>query len=530
MARLSRLITLASSTLIITFAIAHTPCSSVHARDIVVPGANVVSISGIEATNATVDTVPPTHGLNFCNVSVILTHPGVNDSVLVEVWLPTKDWNGRFQATGGGGFASGASYIFLAPAIAAGYAASQTDGGNIGNGYGFNPQALTPDGQVNWGLLTDYAYRSLHDMAIVAKTVIKTYYGKAPNYSYWNGCSEGGRQGLVEAQMYPDDYDGILAASPAINIPSLILGVQWPYTVMQQEKYSPSECEYTAFINASIAQCDILDGVKDDIISNPQGCLFDPYILVGETISCDGREVTISKVTAGIYKKVLDGPTAPCGDKLWYGQTIGTGFNGIYPGDVGVVTINGTTTSFPMPLSESYIRYLLKRDPSYDTSKITYSDFAKLFAQSNDEYGSIIASNNPNLSAFRDAGGKMISWHGLADNTVFPDGTIDYYSKVEEVTGGMSDVNDFYCLYLVPGANHCGGGYGPLPTDPLGALVSWVEHGIAPEVLAGQYIDVNGAVVNHNICRYPLVSRYDGKGDPNSASSYTCATSFGTAV
>lgn len=559
-----------ASTLVAICAVVCAPCSSFHARDIVVPGAEVVSISGIQATNITVATDPPIYDLNFCNVSVILTHPGVKDSVLVEVWLPTENWNGRFQATGGGGYTSGLGDTALAPAVTAGYVASQTDGGNIGTIFELNPRALTPDGQVNWSLLTDYGYRSLHDMTVVAKAVIKTYYGKAPSYSYWNGCSAGGRQGLVQAQMYPDDYDGILAAAPAVDVPSLVMAIQWPYTVMQQEKYSPSQCEFTAFINASITQCDGLDGVKDSIISNLQDCLFDPYSLVGKNISCEGRKVTITNVSAGIYQKILEGPTvpygdniwyeqnmgtgfnglytgtvttnatpgiygkildgttAPYGDKLWYGQNIGTGFNGLYPGNVDVVTANGTTVSYPSSISRSYIQYLLKKDPLYDTSKITYSDFAELFAQSNDEYNWIIGSNNPDLSAFRNGGGKMITWHGLADNIIFPDGTLNYYHQVEDVMGGTSAVSDFYRLYLVPGVNHCGGGYGPLPTDPLGALVAWVEHGTAPDILKGQYTDVDGAIVNHNICRYPLVSRYDGKGDPKSADSYTCATSFGT--
>lgn len=149
---------------------------------------------------------------------------------------------------------------------------------------------------------------------------------------------------------------------------------------MIQDKYIPSQCEFTAFINASIAQCDGLDGVEYGIISNIQDCAVDPYSLVGQKIICDGRKSTISNVTAGIYRKILDGPTTPSGIKLWYGMNIGTGFNGIHTGDLDVITTNGTTTAIPSPLSESYIRYFLKKDPSYDTAKITYSDFADLFA------------------------------------------------------------------------------------------------------------------------------------------------------
>ena len=519
-----------ASTLLATSVIAGTTCSGIQNHDLVVPGAQVISITAIEETNVTVPTLPPTSGLNFCNVSVILTHPGANDSVLVEVWLPTHDWNGRFQATGGGGYSSGLGETALAPALAAGYATSQTDGGNIGVGFDLNPQVLTPAGQVNWPLFVNYAYRSIHDMTIVAKAIVHTYYGKAPSYSYWNGCSTGGRQGHIQAQMFPGDYDGILAASPVINLPSLGMAIQWPYTVVQQENYIPSQCEFMAFINASIAQCDRLDGVEDGIISNLQDCAFDPYSLIGEKISCDGKKVTISNVMATIYEKIYHGPTTLSGVRLWYGFNTGTSFNGLYPGDLDLVTVNGTTTAIPSPLSDDFIRYLLKKDPSYDTAEITYSDFVKLFAQSNLEFDWIIDSNNPDLSQFRKQGGKMITWHGLTDNIAFPEGTVNYRERVDNVMGGTSAVDDFYRLYLAPGVNHCGGGYGPVPTDPLSALVAWVENGIVPETLAAQYVDVNGAVVNHNICRYPLVSRYNGKGDPTSASSYTCATSFGVAA
>jgi hypothetical protein len=516
----------ALSILLTHIALASNSCASITCNDLMVPGAEVVSVTSIEGVNVT---IPPTSGLNFCNVSVILTHPGANDSVLVEVWLPTDGWNGRFQATGGGGFSSGFGDGYLAPVLAQGYATSQTDGGNIGSGFVLNPQALSLDGQVNWGLLVDYSYRSIHDMAVVAKAVIQAYYGKAPNYSYWNGCSTGGRQGMVHAQLYPGDYDGILAASPAINAPSFVMGIHWPYTVLQQEEYVPSQCEFSAFVNASIAKCDGLDGVEDGIISNLQDCEFDPYSIVGQKISCDGKKITITKATAGIYQKIYNGATTTSGRKLWYGFNTGTGFNGLYPSDLELVTVNGTTTAIPPPLSDNYITYLLEKDPSYNTSGITYADFDKLFAQSILEYDWILGDNNPDLSQFRGLGGKLISWHGLADSLIFPNGSLDYRQRVDDQMGGTSAVDHFYRQFFVPGVNHCGGGYGPVPTDPLSSLIAWVEQGQAPETIAGQYVDVQGAVVDHNICRYPLVSRYDGKGDPKSADSYTCATSFGAA-
>lgn len=179
----------------------------------------------------------------------------------------------------------------------------------------------------------------------------------------------------------------------------------------------------------------------------------------------------------------------------------------------------------PFPVADSFIKFFLEKNPRYNTSSITYSEFNQVFAQANNEYNSVIAINNPDLSAFRAAGGKMITWQGLADNLVFSEGTVKYYQQVEKAVGKESTA-DFYRLFLAPGAGHCYGQSGPIPTDVLAPLVDWVEKGIAPETLPAQLIAPGPVEVTRNLCRYPLVSRYDGKGDRNSASSYTCATSF----
>ncbi|OCL04030.1 tannase and feruloyl esterase [Glonium stellatum] len=502
-----------------------TSCASVAAPT--VPGAQVLSIGGNEAHNVSVAAVPGllgsvVTGLNVCNVTVVLTHPGANDTVTVTVWLPLQGWNGRFQATGGGGYATGVGVLALAPAAAAGYAAAETDGGHDSNLESPSSWALTSTGAVNWPLLTDFASRSLQDMAVVGKAVTASYYGTGPRYSYWNGCSTGGRQGLMEAQRYPDDFDGILAASPAINWPSFIVAQQWPQVVMNVEQTFPSQCEFQAFVNASIADCDGLDGVLDGVIADPGECKFDPYKLVGSTILCDGSEVTISWKTADIVRKTLDGPTAPNGSKLWYGLNVGASFSG----NSNTTIVNGTTVGDPFPISDTWIQYFLEKDPDYNTSSITYSKFAQLFAQSNAEYGSVIGTDNPDLSAFRAAGGKMITWHGLADQLIFPNGTVNYYERVKREMGGATTVDDFYRLFLAPGVAHCVGGNGPAPTSPFDAVVAWVEQGKAPDTLPAKVVDTSGATVTHDICVYPLVSRYDGKGDPKSASSYSCSTSF----
>lgn len=262
-----------------------------------VPGATVLSISGAEVHDYSSPPLPPffldtVSGLNVCNVSVFLTHPGVNDHVLVQLFLPLTAWNGRFQATGGGGWATSFGEVQLSRAAAGNYAASRTDGGHVDNFYDPSSWALGPDGKPNIGLLTNYASRSLHDMAVVGKAVIQSFYGKEAAYSYWSGCSTGGREGLAEAQLFPDDFDGILAAAPTINWPSTITADEWPQVVMNNEGYFPSQCEYNAFLGAAVKTCDALDGVTDGVIGNLDACKFDPTKLVGTSLTCPGGDVS----------------------------------------------------------------------------------------------------------------------------------------------------------------------------------------------------------------------------------------------
>ncbi|TVY81199.1 putative feruloyl esterase [Lachnellula suecica] len=505
-------------------------CSSI--TNLNIPGTNILSITGNIVLNYTVPAVPPVllspiNGLNFCSVTVVLTHPNENDTVTTTIWLPLSGWNGRFQGTGGGGFSAGLGPLGLGSAIQGGYSAGSTDGGNLGLFFDILPAALTSNGSINWPLIEDFGSRSVHDMAVIGKAVTEQYYGTPPLFSYFGGCSNGGREGYAAAQKYPRDFDGVMAASPVPGFAKISVAAMWPYTVMVQEKTVPSECVFNAFVNASIAQCDGLDGVLDGIISDVESCFYDPYTLVGKQVACDGEIVTIDEATSKVVQMVHDGLTSPSGEKLWSGQNWGTGFVGLYVGNLATSTQNGTTTPIIPEGSSQYIKYLLKRDPSFDISSLSYADLTALFHQSVAEYEAILGAGNPDLSGFRDAGGKLLSWHGLADSLIYPNGTVLYRQEVDALMGGTEAVSEFYRLFLAPGVNHCGGGYGPVPTDPLGALVAWVENGTVPETIAGQFTDGVGDVVWRDICYYPLVSRYDGHGDPKVASSYDCSTSRG---
>ncbi|MFC0623603.1 tannase/feruloyl esterase family alpha/beta hydrolase [Kribbella deserti] len=455
--------------------------------------------------------VPP-----FCQVQVTLTHPGAGDNVWIRLWLPATGWNGRFQATGGGGFSMHQGDPALAVAIKEGYAAASTDGGV---GFDFeNPSswALTTKGQVNRELLKNFAYRSLHDLAVAGKAVTKAHYGKAPAYSYWNGCSTGGRQGMMNVQRFPNDYDGVNAAAPAINWSRFVMADLWPQVVMNTERVYPSACEFEAFRQAAIKKCDPNDGLVDGIVREPGECWFDPSTLIGKQVECKGQTFTITRAEVNVVRKIWGGA------KTWYGAQLWPGFDPSTDFTATASTTthpDGTTTAGPaFQISENWVKYFLKRDPSFDIKTIGYREFERLFRQSYREYNDIIGTEDADLTAFRNAGGKVLTWHGTEDSLIHYAGTINYRERVERRMGGAAKVDRFYRVFLAPGAEHCGPAAGAAPIDAMAPLVDWVEQGKAPETIAAATF--TGAT--RDLCRYPLKSYYNGTGDPKQASSYTC--------
>ncbi|MER6943126.1 tannase/feruloyl esterase family alpha/beta hydrolase [Nonomuraea sp. NPDC000554] len=492
-------------------------------------GTAVESVTAVRREGGTV-TIPPVPPLTdvveipdvpaYCDVTVTLTHPGVGDHAKVRTWLPETGWTGRFQAVGGSAFAAGDYGAGLAGAIKSGYAAATTDAGV--STYIDTSWALNSDGKVNTALLKNFADRSQHEMAVVGKQVVNEVYGRPVSYSYWNGCSTGGRQGYMEAQRHPSDFDGILATAPAINWDEFEVATLWPQVVMNEENTFPSPCEFKAFNEAAVKACDPLDGAPDGVIGDPATCAFDPRKLIGKSVECDGEQEIITAADAAVVRKIWDGPRTPSGKKLWSGIPIGAGF------DLAGTRIDadGNRVGAPFPVPAIWVATFLKRQPSYDLSTITYAEFAKLFEQSQTEYDTIIGTDDPDLSAFRRSGGKLLTWHGQADELIPAQGTVDYRRRVELAMGGARRVDDFYRLFLAPGVAHCVGptSTGPKPTDALGALTAWVEQGKAPQTLSAATKDSSGKTVTRELCLYPSVSRYTGHGDPADAGSYSCAS------
>ena len=490
------------------------------------PDFEVLSISGFEvhnfsapsSTKSTATTVP----LDFCNVTVALTHPGDNDYEIVRIWLPLDLWNSRFQATGGGGLAAGYLDTALIPPIALGFAAGSTDGGLTLN-QTIDPQSgkwiSNADNSVNWGLMKNFAHRSIHDMTVIGKALTTCFYGAAPNFSYYAGCSTGGRQGYFAAQLYPDDFDGIMADSPELNSVENGPGLFWPPVVME-EIAVPPQCVFTTYTMAIIRACDPLDGVVDGLISSMQACDFDTESLVGSSITCPytSGNVTITPAHAEVVSKILQGPRTSSGRFLWYGVAPGASFQGV----ANTSTSNGVTIPVPFLPVEAFLRYAIFQDPNYDTAHMTFADIEEAFGLSRRKYTQLLGNEHPDLTAFCNRGGKLLTWHGMADQLINHLGTVLYRTRLGGAMGSANKVNDFYRLFLAPGAFHCQGGYGPVPTNPLTALMEWVEHGIAPASLPAAGVDITGQIVTRDLCPYPQMPVYDGVGNVRVASSFSC--------
>ena len=486
------------------------------------PGSTIESLKSTPRPGGTIqfpvqpgyqDPPPPvTNVPSYCEVDVVLNHANAGDHELIKVWLPQTGWSGRFQALGGAGYSAGDFGPSWANAVKQGYAVATTDAGATPVTGWTSPWALDDHNQVRTGILRNFADRSPHDLAVIGKAVTNAYYGKPAAHAYWNGCSTGGRQGYVEAQRHPQDFDGILANAPAISWDRFAVAALWPSVVLNREKDPMSKCELAAFTTAATNACDARDGNRDGVIGDPLHCDFKPSSLIGQVVNCDGGTRRITAEDATVVSKIWNGPKSPAGNRLWFGLPRGA-------------ALESLASPKPFPVAASWVQDFVKRDRTFDVTSISDDTYTQLFHQSVKEYHAIIGSDDANLSAFRRSGGKLLTWQGLGDQLVPVGGTIRYYKTVRAGLHQPKQIDHFYRLFLAPGAAHCSSGVGPAASDPLAALVTWVEHGKAPHTLTAVSTGSDGSPINKRLCRYPLVSKYDGHGDPSSTSSFTCVKS-----
>ncbi len=472
-----------------------------------VPVRSCESLMSVALPNTTIDSaaIDPVDG--SCRVTANVTHPPAGDQVKIFIGIPMKDWNGRFEGTGGGGF-SGGSAMGVRQPLSLGYAAGATDTGHAGGSGSF---VLDSAGHLNWQLLRDNAYLGIHEMTTTGKALTQALYNVEPREAYFMGCSTGGRQALSEAQRYPEDYNGIVAGAPATNWTKLHIEQMWGNLTMMLTGDFVPQCKLDAATNAAVAACDKIDGVEDGVIEDPLRCTFDPKELVGKDAGCG----VITEADAAVIRAIWVGPKRRDGSFMWYGLTRGASFAGL------------SAPGMPNGITLEWWRDFLNQNPQWDWHTLTREAYESYWTQSVEEFSAVIATDNPDLSAFRDRGGKAILWHGLADQLIYPQGTMDYYKRVQQQMGGADKTSGFARLYLAPGVGHCGGGAGPAPGGQLDALVQWVEDGRAPEILTAVKRDQTGKVVRTRpLCQYPLVAKYKGTGSTDEVSNFVCSSGF----
>lgn len=432
---------------------------------------------------------------DWCRITAQVRRPDSSNVVTVWIGLPLKNWNGRFLGTSGGGFLGGTPNSLL-PAVAAKFAAAATDAGHRYDSSSaaetkataFDGSfALNSKGRLDWDAVRNFAHVGIHRMTLVAKAATTRFYGVAPRYSYFRGCSTGGRQGQAEVQRYPTDYDGVLSGAPAINWAHFLPAAMWAKVVMNDAQHIVAQCKFEVARQAAVDSCDGDDGKVDGVIDRPERCRFDPKALIGRQTSCG----TIDREDSQAIREIWEGPRRPDGSPMWFGLARGSTFEFNTGGDpVQASQYDGS----PSPISVGWFRYFLLQDPDWNPNSLTRDSFESLFDQSVEQYSEVFDTANANIESFYNAGGKTILWHGQADSNFPAEGTVKYVNEIRAALG-IRKTNDFLRFYLAPGVGHCAGGSGPQPSGLLDSLIEWVEEGKAPGKITGEIKDKEGKLL-----------------------------------
>lgn len=424
----------------------------------------------------------------YCRVQLDL-RPAADSLIKMELWLPVRNWNKKFMGVGNGFFAGSIQgKMFEMPeALRRGYATAGTDTGHQGQGGGWaigHPEKMV-----------DFAYRSTHEMTVKSREIVRAFYGADPEYSYFKGCSTGGRQALMEAQRYPDDYDGIIAGSCANRHIHM-----WTASVAQSvDLYHHPEGGLTRekadLVNRTVMNsCDIL---KEGFLNNPRQCRVD-------------------------FSKLLCAGGTDDNSCLTYPQlkTVETFYGGV-KNSKGELIFSGQALGNPIPASPDPnqgpgvlfdIVRIAFNDPGLDWRKFDLDRDLPLI----DKEVGYVDAVDPDLSRYKAGGGKLLLTHGWSDTGITPETTIWYYENVLDKMG--KNQGDWLRLFVVPGMGHCGGGPGVNTFDSIGTLERWVEKDIAPDRILGKGADG----LTRPLCPYPQYSEYTGSGDLKKAENWTC--------
>ena len=550
----------------------------------------------ITLTGSSASPPAPAAMIDLCLVKVVVGPgnpgsagaPSTSAGIGIEVWLPSPPaWNERIRNLGGGGWSGdnqGSTTLIgnvaAAATAAAGYVTGTTDTGHAASSGDFvlregawssGAFAMREDGGINSVLWQDFAQRSLHELALVTKSLAQAYYRKAPRYAYWEGCSTGGRQGYKIAQEHPENYDGYVIEAPAINWTRFITSQLYPQVVAQRDLGGKLSNAQLGFVSAAaVSACDRVGGQHLGMILDPRQCRYDPTR--DAAVLCRGAQgnavagtstdaACVTAAQANAINKIWYGQTADgrvpdpaldnaseetlsSSDHLWWGLSRGTNLQ-LLAGDPVSPPFFG-----PVPIAADMVA-LASQDPTLATSSfanatgkgadgwkaLTYAGLANAYRQGEAlqrPFGHI-NTDNPDLTKLRDRGAKIIHFHGWGDPLITPAGSINYYTRMSNTMGGFAEAQKFDRLFMVPGRGHCGGVGSvsgnagpaadansvpqPAPEQFFDAIVAWVEKQQAPDRIVLTSAD---ASVTLPVCPYPQKPTYSGSGPITAASNYRC--------
>jgi feruloyl esterase len=510
--RNQRIITLLLFVLFATsIAFAQSPCDKL--KTLSLPNASVTAVEFVPAGPYSAPAMPGAPAAKaqpgiplpaYCRVALVLT-PSKDSHIESEVWLPAESWNGKFQAVGNGGWAGTISFPAMAAALREGYATASTDTGHKPNEGGGNGMFALGHPEK----IIDFGYRALHETTVKAKAIIAAFYDKGPKFSYYNGCSTGGRQGLVEATRFPEDFDGVVAGAPAN--PQIHLHAADVERAMQLKKnpaYQMSQAKVATLHKAIMDACDALDGVKDGVLENPEKCHFDPGTLLCKGADSDSC-LTAPQVESA--KMIFSDVKTKKGEVIW------TGFE---PGgelQYTPLTAKIDPDAAPTGFSLDSIRILAYQDPNWNWR--TW-DLDRDVAAADEKAGGILDVHTGDLSAFKARGGKLLLYHGWSDPGIAAGNTVSFYKGVLSKMGAKQD--DWFRLFMVPGMQHCSGGPGTDQFNKMGAIERWRESGMAPDQIIAAHVTGNSVDKTRPLCPYPKAAVYRGSGSTNDAANFSC--------
>jgi feruloyl esterase len=513
---------------------AQQPCESLTALKLdhaAVTSAAMVDAAPLKPPPNAYFKLPPVTVPQHCEVKGV-ARPTSDSEINFELWLPAAAaWNGKYIQRGNGGWAGTIPSYDLVTPVARGYAASATDDGHT---------SPSPVPNASWAIghpekLIDFGYRALHQTALQSKAILWAFYGQELSHAYFVGCSDGGREALMEAERYPEDFDGVIAGAPANNWTRHFTGFVWNEKALKSDPAGNiPAAKLPAIQKAALAACDELDGVKDGLIEDPRRCHFDPAAM--KCAGPDGPEC-LTQPQIETLRKIYGGPRSPrTGEQIYPGYEPGTEAD---PAGWAVWIVGPVHSMF----GNSFYSAAVFENPKWDWRTIDFDRDMKL---ADEKTGPILNAYNPDLRSFRARGGKLIQYHGWGDAAIAPRDSIAFYEKVKAFLSQYPDprsdasrpIQDFYRLFMVPGMGHCAEGSGPnnfgnadiadpsvspqdAGHDVVLALDRWVTQGVAPEKIIGTG-KIGGAAMTRPLCPYPKVARYKGRGDSNDAASFEC--------